>query len=67
MTEIGPLRRRMTEDMAVRNLSSATQRFYISAVSGFSLFSAGRRIDSLGRMFGRFRSIWLPKGSRGLG
>ena len=63
MIEIGPLRRRMTENMTVGNLSPAAQRFYISAVSKFGLL-AGRRTDSLWRMFGRFRCIWLPKGSR---
>ena len=38
MTEISPLRRRMTEDMTVRNLSPATQQSYISGVSKFSRF-----------------------------
>lgn len=38
MTEISPLRRRMIEDMTVRNLSPATQQSYISAVSKFSRF-----------------------------
>jgi hypothetical protein len=36
MAEISPLRRRMTEDMTVRNLSLATQRSYVNAVSKFS-------------------------------
>ena len=36
MAEISPLRRRMIEDMTVRNLSPATQQSYISAVSKFS-------------------------------
>jgi len=35
MTEISPLRRRMVEDMTVRNLSPATQRSYVHAVAGF--------------------------------
>jgi len=38
MTEISPLRRRMIEDMSVRNLSPATQRSYIYAVKKFSQF-----------------------------
>ena len=47
MAEISPLRRRMTEDMTVRNLSPATQQSYLSAVSKFSrLFS--RSPDRLG-------------------
>ena len=38
MTQTSPLRRRMTEDTTVRNLSPATQRSYISAVSKFSRY-----------------------------
>ena len=34
--KMSPLRRRMIEDMTVRNLSPATQRSYISAVLKFS-------------------------------
>src|SRR6266536_1091533 len=36
MAEMSPLRRRMIEDMTVRNLSPATQRSYISGVVKFS-------------------------------
>ena len=36
MAEMSPLRRRMTEDMTVRNLSPATQRSYLYAVAKFS-------------------------------
>jgi site-specific recombinase XerD len=36
MAEISPLRRRMIEDMTVRNLSPATQRSYIHAVTKIS-------------------------------
>jgi hypothetical protein len=43
MAEISPLRRRMIEDMTVRNLSPATQQSYLNAVSKFS------------RYFGRIR------------
>jgi hypothetical protein len=38
MTEISPLRRRMIEDMMVRNLSPATQRSYVHAVAKFGRF-----------------------------
>jgi integrase/recombinase XerD len=36
MAKISPLRRRMIEDMTVRNLSSATQQSYVYAVAKFS-------------------------------
>ena len=38
MAEMSPLRRRMIEDMTVRNLSPATQRSYVYAVSKFSRY-----------------------------
>jgi site-specific recombinase XerD len=38
MAELSPLRRRMIEDMTVRNMSPATQRSYLSAVSKFSRY-----------------------------
>jgi len=47
MAEISPLRRRMIEDMTVRNLSPATQRSYVHAVSKFSRYFA-RSPDRLG-------------------
>ena len=47
MAEASPLRRRMIEDMSVRNLSPATQRSYVYAVAKFSRFF-GRSPDRLG-------------------
>src|ERR1700692_4451242 len=47
MGEISPLRRRMIEDMTVRNLSPATQRSYVHAVLKFSRYF-GRSPDRLG-------------------
>ncbi|MFM8859709.1 MAG: hypothetical protein ACKOEW_06405 [Methylocystis sp.] len=38
MDTISPLRRRMIEDMTIRNLSPATQRSYILAVNKFSQY-----------------------------
>jgi site-specific recombinase XerD len=38
MADLSPLRRRMIEDMSVRNMSPATQRSYISAVAKFSRY-----------------------------
>ena len=35
MTDINPLRRRMIEDMTVRNMSPATQRSHVHAVAKF--------------------------------
>jgi hypothetical protein len=47
MTEISPLRRRMIDDMTIRNLSPATQRSYLHAVAKFSRYF-GRSPDRLG-------------------
>lgn len=47
MAEMSPLRRRMIEDMTVRNLSPATQRSYVHAVAKFSRFF-GRSPERLG-------------------
>jgi integrase/recombinase XerD len=46
MADVSPLRRRMIEDMTVRNLSPATQRSYVHAVTKFSRFF-GRSPDRL--------------------
>ncbi len=47
MAHISPLRRRMVDDMTIRNLSPATQRSYLHAVSKFSRHF-GRSPDTLG-------------------
>ena len=47
MAEISPLRRRMIEDMTVRNLAPATQRSYVHAFSRFSRYF-GHSPDRLG-------------------
>lgn len=47
MASISPLRRRMIDDMTIRNLSPATQRSYIHAVAKFSRHF-GRAPDTLG-------------------
>jgi site-specific recombinase XerD len=47
MAEMSPPRRRMIEDMTVRNLSPATQQSYINAVSKFSRYF-GRSPERLG-------------------
>ena len=46
-TAVSPLRRRMIDDMMLRNLSPATQRSYLHAVSKFSRYF-GRSPDRLG-------------------
>lgn len=47
MTEISPLHRGMIDDMTIRNLSPATQRSYLHAVTKFSRYF-GRSPDRLG-------------------
>jgi integrase/recombinase XerD len=47
MTGLSPLRRRMIDDMTIRNLSPATQRSYLHAVAKFSRYF-GRAPDTLG-------------------
>jgi integrase/recombinase XerD len=47
MAPLSPLRRRMIEDMRVRNMSPATQQSYISGVLKFSRYF-GRSPDQLG-------------------
>ena len=65
MAEISPLRRRMIEDMTVRNLSPATQRSYVHAVSKFGRFFAPRLTSLIWRTCGLSRFIWWLAGYRG--
>ena len=66
MADLSPLRRRMIEDMTVRNLSPATQRSYISAVSKLSRYF-GRSPDrlELEDRPGPSRCIWSRPESHG--
>jgi hypothetical protein len=67
MGKLSPLRRRMIEDMRVRNLSPATQEAYVRAVEKLSRYfgrSPGRRISGalpLGPGSIRVRDIVMPR------
>jgi integrase/recombinase XerD len=61
MTEISPLRRRMIEDMTVRNLSPATQRSYVHAIAKFGRFF-GRSPDKLDLEDVRAFQVYLVAG-----
>src|ERR1700675_3737072 len=63
MAEMSPVRRRMIEDMTVRNLSPATQRSYVHAVAKFSRYF-GRSPDRLG--LGGVRAFQVPLVSTGI-
>jgi len=58
MAEMSPLRRRMIEDMTIRNLSPATQRSYLYAVSRFSQYFV-RSPDRLGLEDVRAYQVYL--------
>lgn len=64
MAEFSPLRRRMIEDMMIRNLSPATQRSYVHAVTKFSRHF-GRSTVLAWRMSAPSRCIWFRPESRG--
>ena len=53
MAEMSPLRRRMIEDMTIRNLSPATQRSYLHAVSRFSQYFGQRLKEDVADLAGR--------------
>jgi hypothetical protein len=61
---VSPLRRRMIDDMSLRNLSPATQRSYLHAVKRFSQFH-GRSPDRLGLEDVRAFQVYLV--SQGIG
>jgi integrase/recombinase XerD len=55
---VSPLRRRMIDDMSLRNLSPATRRSYLHAVTKFSRYF-GRSPDCLGLEDVRFFKVYL--------
>jgi integrase/recombinase XerD len=61
--QMTPLRRRMIEDMTIRNMSPSTQKIYVAAVANFSIFH-GRSPDKL--TFEDVRDYRLHLISRGL-
>ena len=62
---VSPLRRRMIDDMSLRNLSPATQRSCLHAVTKFSRYFT-RSPDRLGlRTCARSRFIWCRRAFRG--
>jgi hypothetical protein len=67
MADLSPLRRRMIEDMTVRNLSPATQRSYISAVRSSAAVSANLRIGWSWKMSAPSRYIWSRPAFHGRG
>lgn len=61
--QMTPLRQRMIEDMAIRNMSPSTQKIYVRAVANFSIYH-GRSPDKL--TFEDVRDYRLHLISRGL-
>ena len=59
MAEISPLRRRMIEDMTVRNLSPATQQSYLHAVRSLAAILVSPRTDWAWRKCMPSSFIWL--------
>jgi len=65
MAEISRLRHRMIEDMTVRNLSPATQRSYLAAVSKLSRYFGRSPIVLSWRISARSRYTWWRSGYPG--
>lgn len=65
MSELSPLRRRMIEDMTIRNLSPATQRSYLHAVTKFCAILVDRRTGQGWRMCAPFKCIWCRRAFHG--
>jgi len=66
MDQMTPLRRRLIDDMTVRNLSPATQQSYVYAVAKFSRFF-GLPPDRLGvEQVRAYQTTWPVSGCRGL-
>ena len=63
---ISPLRRRMIEDMSIRNLSPATRQSCLNAVSKFIRYFGRPLIVSVWKMSMPSRFISLQQGSHGL-
>lgn len=61
MAELSPLRRRMIEDMTVRNLCDPTSTPFRSSAA----ISVGHRIGLILRMFTPSRFIWSRQGYPG--
>lgn len=66
MAQMSPLRRRMNKDMALRNLSPAMQRSYLSWYRSSADILADRRTIWAWRTFARSKFIWWRRGSHGL-
>jgi hypothetical protein len=62
MAEMSALRRRMIEDTTIRNLSPATQRSYLHAVSSSADISASRLVGSGWRTSAPIGSTYRRKG-----
>ena len=65
MGQMSPLRRRMIEDITVRNLAPATQQSYLYAVAGSAVTSHVRPFGSAWSTCAPTRSTWRLRNGRG--